>query len=270
MNMDKKKKRYIPAAGQDVQKSNDRHDENNLIEGKNAVLEALKSGITVDKLFIDQKRGDKGIQAVIDLAKDNGVPYVFTDRSKLDEMSVTGHHQGVIARASMADYSDIEDVFASAEEKGEKPFLFLLDGIEDPHNLGAIIRTAHECGAHGVVISKRNSAGITPVVARAAAGACSHIHIVKVANISRTIEDLKKRGLWFVCGDMEGEVMYKQDLTGAIGIVIGNEGSGVSELVRKKCDFVTSIPMYGKVGSLNASVAAGVLAYEVVRQRNFV
>lgn len=239
------------------------------IEGRNPVLEALKSTRTVNKLFISDKAGDKSIQKIIDRAKELGIPYVFTDRHKLDEISVTGHHQGVIAKASLASYSDMDDIFKFAEEKGEEPFVFVLDGIQDPHNTGAIIRTAHECGAHGVIISKRNSAGITPVAARAAAGASNHIHIVRVANIAQTIDRLKEKGLWFVCADMDGEIMYRQDLKGAVGLVIGNEGKGVSALVKKKCDFVTSIPMFGKVGSLNAAVAAGVLAYEIVRQRKY-
>ena len=239
------------------------------IEGKNPVFEALKSEVPVNKLFISDKRTDKTIQEIIDIAKDSGIPFVFCDKKKLDEMSVTDHHQGVIAKAATVRYSELEDIFTCADKCGEKPFVFVLDGIEDPHNLGAIIRTAHEAGAHGVVISKRHSAGITPVVARAAAGACNHMNIVRVSNISQTLDKLKDKGMWFVCGDMGGEVMYKQDLTGSIGIVIGNEGSGVSPLVKKNCDMVTSIPMYGKVGSLNASVAAGVLAYEIVRQRKF-
>lgn len=239
------------------------------IEGKNPVTEAIDGNVTINKLFISDKRTDKTIDRIIDKAKSAGIPFVFTDKRKLDEISVTGRHQGVIAKTAPAKYSEIDDIFSFAEEKGEVPFVFLLDGIEDPHNTGAIIRTAHECGAHGVIISKRHCAGITPVTARAAAGACNHMHVVRVSNIAQTIDKLKKRGVWFICADMDGEIIYDLDLTGSIGVVIGNEGAGVSDLVKKKCDFTASIPMYGQVGSLNASVAAGVIAYEIVRQRNF-
>ena len=182
-------------------------------------------------------------------------------------MSTTGKHQGVIAHAAAYEYAEIEDMFALAEEKGEPPFLFLLDEIEDPHNLGAIIRTANLAGAHGVIIPKRRAVGLTATVAKTSAGALNYTPVAKVTNLAKTIEELKERGLWFVCADMGGDVMYDTNLTGAIGLVIGNEGSGVSRLVKEKCDFITSIPMKGDIDSLNASVAAGVLAYEIVRQR---
>lgn len=251
-----------------------RHEQNDedhvdQTEGKNPVAEALKCGLPVDKIYISDRRADKAIQEIITLARSSGIPFVLSDRKKLDDMSVTGHHQGVIARISPVRYSETDDIFAYAAEKKEEPFVFILDGIEDPHNFGAIIRTAHEAGAHGIIVSKRHSAGITPVVARAAAGACSHMLIARVSNIVQTLKKLKDKGMWFVCGDMDGDLMYDLDLTGSMGVVIGNEGEGVSSLVKKTCDMTASIPMCGKVGSLNASVAAAVLAYEVVRQRRF-
>lgn len=181
-------------------------------------------------------------------------------------MSETGHHQGVMAYAAAYEYAEVEDILKIAEEKGEPPFLFLLDGIEDPHNLGAIIRTANLAGAHGVIIPKRRAVGLTATVARTSAGALNYTPVAKVTNMAATIEDLKKRGIWFVCADMGGESMYRLNLTGPIGLVIGNEGEGVSRLVKEKCDMIASIPMKGDIDSLNASVATGVLAYEIVRQ----
>jgi len=189
---------------------------------------------------------------------------------RLDQMSQSGKHQGVIAQAAAYEYAEVEDILAAAEAKGEAPFLLILDGIEDPHNLGAIIRTANQAGAHGIIIPKRRAVGLTAVVARTSAGAINYTPVAKVTNIVRTMEDLKKRGIWFVCADMDGVVMYRVNMTGPIGLVIGNEGSGVSRLVKEACDFTASIPMKGDVDSLNASVAAGILAYEIVRQRSAV
>ena len=184
-------------------------------------------------------------------------------------MSETGKHQGVIAYAAAYEYAQVEDMLKLAEEKGEPPFLFLLDGIEDPHNLGAIIRTANLAGAHGVIIPKRRAAGLTATVARTSAGALNYTPVAKVTNLAATMEELKKKGLWFVCADMGGETMYRLNLKGPIGLVIGNEGEGVGKLVKETCDMTASIPMKGDIDSLNASVAAGVLAYEIVRQRIF-
>ena len=206
-------------------------------------------------------------EGLVEEAKKRDTLLFFVSKDRLDEMSETGHHQGVIARVASYEYADIDDIFEIAEKRGEAPFVFLLDGIEDPYNLGAIIRTANVSGAHGVIITKRNASGITPTTVKASAGAVEHTPVVKVTNMSRTIEELKEKGLWFVCADMDGEVMYKQNLTGPIGLVIGNEGSGVSRLVKEKCDLVASVPVRGEIESLNASVAAGVLAYEIVRQR---
>jgi len=188
-------------------------------------------------------------------------------KERLDQMSQTGKHQGVIAMAAAYEYATVEDILDNAKEKGEAPFIFILDNIEDPHNLGAIIRTANLAGAHGVIIPKRRAVGLTATVARTSAGAINYTPVAKVTNISNTIEELKKEGMWFVCADMDGELMYNLDLKGPIGLVIGNEGEGVSRLVKEKCDFTATIPMKGDIDSLNASVAAGVLAYEIVRQR---
>ena len=237
------------------------------IEGRNAVIEAFRSGKTIDKVFILDGCQDGPIQTVKREAKKHDCIVQFVKKERLDQLSETGHHQGVIAYAAAYNYAEVEDILALAREKKEPPFIFLLDNIEDPHNLGAIIRTANLCGAHGVIIPKRRAAGLTATVARTSAGALNYTPVAKVTNMAATIEELKKEGLWFVCADMGGEVMYKLNLKGAIGLVIGNEGEGVSRLVREKCDYIASIPMKGDIDSLNASVAAGVLAYEIVRQR---
>ena len=237
------------------------------IEGRNAVLEAFRSGKTIDKLFVLDGCQDGPVRTIVREAKKHDTIVNFVPKERLDSMSETGHHQGVMAYAAAYEYAEVEDILKIAEEKGEPPFLFLLDGIEDPHNLGAIIRTANLAGAHGVIIPKRRAVGLTATVARTSAGALNYTPVAKVTNMAATIEDLKKRGIWFVCADMGGESMYRLNLTGPIGLVIGNEGEGVSRLVKEKCDMIASIPMKGDIDSLNASVAAGVLAYEVVRQR---
>ena len=237
------------------------------IEGRNAVIEAFRSGKTIDKVFILDGCQDGPIQTVKREAKKHDCIVQFVKKERLDQLSETGHHQGVIAYAAAYNYAEVEDILAIAREKNEPPFIFLLDNIEDPHNLGAIIRTANLAGAHGVIIPKRRAAGLTATVARTSAGALNYTPVAKVTNMANTIEELKKEGLWFVCADMGGEVMYNLNLKGAIGLVIGNEGEGVSRLVREKCDYIASIPMKGDIDSLNASVAAGVLAYEIVRQR---
>ncbi len=237
------------------------------IEGRNAVIEAFRSGKTIDKVFILDGCQDGPIQTVKREAKKHDCIVQFVKKERLDQLSETGHHQGVIAYAAAYNYAEVEDILALAREKNEPPFIFLLDNIEDTHNLGAIIRTANLAGAHGVIIPKRRAAGLTATVARTSAGALNYTPVAKVTNMANTIEELKKEGLWFVCADMGGEVMYNLNLKGAIGLVIGNEGEGVSRLVREKCDYIASIPMKGDIDSLNASVAAGVLAYEIVRQR---
>ncbi len=237
------------------------------IEGRNAVLEAFRSGKTIDRLFVLDGCQDGPVRTIVREAKKHDTIVNFVPKERLDSMSETGHHQGVMAYAAAYEYAEVEDILKIAEEKGEPPFLFLLDGIEDPHNLGAIIRTANLAGAHGVIIPKRRAVGLTATVARTSAGALNYTPVAKVTNMAATIEDLKKRGIWFVCADMGGESMYRLNLTGPIGLVIGNEGEGVSRLVKEKCDMIASIPMKGDIESLNASVATGVLAYEIVRQR---
>lgn len=237
------------------------------IEGRNAVLEAFRSGKTIDKLYVQKGVQDGPIQSIVREAKKTDTIINFVERERLDQMSEEGHHQGVIAHAAAYEYGEVEDMLKAAEEKGEPPFLFLLDGIEDPHNLGAIIRTANLAGAHGVIIPKRRAVGLTATVAKTSAGALNYTPVAKVTNLTATMEELKAKGMWFVCADMEGETMYRLNLKGPIGLVIGSEGSGVGRLVKESCDMVASIPMKGDIDSLNASVAAGVLAYEIVRQR---
>ena len=237
------------------------------IEGRNAVIEAYRAGRPIDKLFILDGCQDGPILTIKREAKAKQTPVKFVTKERLDQLSETGKHQGVIAYAAAYEYATVEEILDNARQKGEAPFLFLLDNIEDPHNLGAIIRTANLAGAHGVIIPKHRAVGLTATVARTSAGALNFTPVAKVTNLGAAMDELKKEGLWFVCADMKGEVMYRQNLTGPIGLVIGNEGEGVSRLVREKCDFTASIPMKGDIDSLNASVAAGVLAYEIVRQR---
>ena len=237
------------------------------IEGRNPVIEAYRSGKTIDKLFVLDGCQDGTVKTISREARKQHTIISYVSKKRLDQLSETHHHQGVIAIAAAYDYASVDDILAKAREKGEAPFIFLLDGIEDPHNLGAIIRTANLAGAHGVIIPKHRAVGLTATVARTSAGALNFTPVAKVTNLGAAMDELKKEGLWFVCADMKGEVMYRQNLTGPIGLVIGNEGEGVSRLVREKCDFTASIPMKGDIDSLNASVAAGVLAYEIVRQR---
>ena len=237
------------------------------IEGRNAVMEAFRSGKTIDRLFVLDGCQDGPVRSITREARKHDTIITYVAKERLDQMSETGKHQGVIAYAAAYEYAQVEDMLKLAEEKGEPPFLFLLDGIEDPHNLGAIIRTANLAGAHGVIIPKRRAAGLTATVARTSAGALNYTPVAKVTNLAATMEELKKKGLWFVCADMGGETMYRLNLKGPIGLVIGNEGEGVGKLVKETCDMTASIPMKGDIDSLNASVAAGVLAYEIVRQR---
>lgn len=237
------------------------------IEGRNACMEAFRAGKTIDKLFILDGCHDGAVSSIVREAKKGDTIINYVTKERLDGMSKTGHHQGVIAYAAAYEYAEVEDILENARKKDEPPFIFILDNIEDPHNLGAIIRTANLAGAHGVIIPKRRAVGLTATVARTSAGALNYTPVAKVTNIAKTIEELKEKGMWFVCADMGGEMMYKLDLKGSIGLVIGNEGEGVSRLVKEKCDFVARIPMKGDIDSLNASVAAGVLAYEIVRQR---
>ena len=247
---------------------NDTNSNELIIEGRNAVLEALRSGRDIDRVMILDGAHDNALGSIIkEIKRHKETKLDFVDKKRLDGLSSTGKHQGVLAMLAAYNYVEVDDILKRAEEKGEAPFVFILDGIEDPHNLGAIIRTANLCGAHGVIIRLNRAVGLTATVAKASAGAINYTPVAKVTNIANTIDALKKKGMWFVCADMGGETMYKLNLKGSIGLVIGNEGKGVSELVKKRCDMVASIPMFGDIDSLNASVAAGVLAYEIVRQR---
>ena len=242
-------------------------EEQQLIEGRNAVLEAFRSGRTIDKLYVQDGLQDGPILSILREAGKHETIVSRVKKERLDQLSQTGRHQGVLAQAAAYTYASVEEILDNAAKKGEPPFIFLLDNIKDPHNLGAIIRTANLAGAHGVIIPKRRAAGLTAAAVKASAGAVHYTPVAKVTNIGATIDELKKAGLWFVCADMNGESMYRLNLTGPIGLVIGSEGDGVGRLVREKCDFIASIPMKGDIDSLNASVAAGVLAYEIVRQR---
>ncbi len=237
------------------------------IEGRNAVLEAFRAGKTIDKLFVLDGCQDGPVRTILREAKKTDCIVNFVKKERLDQMSETGKHQGVIAYAAAYEYGTVEEMLERAKEKNEQPFLILLDNIEDPHNLGSIIRTANQVGAHGVIIPKRRAVGLTATGAKASAGAINYTPVAKVTNLVKTMDELKKQGMWFVCGDMGGDSMYSLDLTGPMGVVIGNEGEGVSRLVKENCDFVATIPMFGDIDSLNASVAMGVLSYEIVRQR---
>ena len=244
---------------------NDRED---IIEGRNAVIEALRAGRDIDKIYLAKGERDKTLGHIASKARDAGIVVVEADRRKLDAMSATHAHQGVIAIAAVKEYCGLEDILAAAEAAGEPPFVILCDEISDPRNLGAILRTAECVGAHGVVIPKRRSAGITGVVDKASAGAAEHVRVARVANLSAAIRELKDRGLW-ICGSAAGaeKSLWDSDLTGPIGLVIGSEGEGMGRLVEENCDFLVKIPMRGRLDSLNAATAAGVLAYEVLRQR---
>ena len=243
-------------------------DEANILFGRNTVTEALRGDTTVERIFLLDGNHDGILGTIFKEAKKQGIRVDFVKKDRLDEMCGNGKHQGVCAYVAAFEYATVDDILKKAEDKGEAPFIILLDDIVDPHNLGAIIRSANVCGAHGVIIPKNNAAGLTETAAKAAAGALSHTPVARVTSLSRTIADLKEKGIWFACADMGGEPCYKQNLTGPIGLVIGNEGKGVSPLVKKSCDFVASIPVAGEIESLNASVAAGILMYEIVRQRN--
>ena len=260
--MDNNNKDKIEKDGAETEKFHE-----NYIEGRNAVLEAYRSGKTIDKLFVLDGCQDGPVKSITREARKHDSIINYVSKERLDQLSETGKHQGVIAVSAAYSYAEVEDILQIARDKGEAPFVFILDGIEDPHNLGAIIRTANLAGAHGVIIPKRRAVGLTPTVAKTSAGAINYTPVAKVTNISNTIKELKDQGMWFVCADMGGTEMYDLNLTGSIGLVIGNEGDGVSKLVKENCDMVASIPMKGDIDSLNASVAAGVLAYEIVRQR---
>ena len=262
----KENKNYKRESGKTFSERKNKSSEG-IVEGRNAVLDAFRAGQTVERVSVLRGCHDGPIETIVREAKKSGCQIDFVEKERLEQLSPTGKHQGVVARVAAFHYSEIEDMLKEAEEKGEDPFLILLDEIEDPHNLGAIIRTANQAGAHGVIIPKHRAVGLTATVARTSAGAIHYTKVAKVTNLTKTMEELKKKGFWFVCADMDGELMYDHDLTGPIGLVIGNEGSGVSRLVKEACDFNACIPMKGQIDSLNAPVAAGILAYEIVRQR---
>lgn len=262
-----KNKKYNDKKVIETASSDEEMSEESKIEGRNPVMEAFRSGKTIDKLFVLDGCQDGPVRSIIREARKQDTMISYVTKERLDQMSDTGVHQGVIAVCAAYSYADVSDILEAARAKNEPPFVFILDGITDPHNLGAIIRTANLAGAHGVIIPKNRAVGLTPTVARTSAGAINYTPVAKVTNLSQTIEQLKACGMWFVCADMEGELMYRLNLKGAIGLVIGSEGEGVSRLVKEKCDYVAAIPMKGNIDSLNASVAAGILAYEIVRQR---
>lgn len=239
----------------------------NRLEGRHSVLEAFRAGKRIEKLYVLKGCQDGPVLNILREARRADVFVDFVTKERLDHMSESGKHQGVVAWMSAFAYSTVEEMLQRAEERNEEPFLFLLDGMEDPHNLGAIIRTANLAGAHGVIIPRHRAVGLTATVVKASAGAVHYTPVAKVTNLTNEMKRLKERGMWFVCADMEGKLMYRHNLTGAIGLVIGSEGTGVSRLVKENCDYIAGIPMAGDIDSLNASVAAGVLAYEIVRQR---
>ena len=239
-----------------------------LVVGRNAVRELLSGSKDIDKIYVQQGEREGSITVLIAEASERKIPIIEVDKRKLDKMSCGSRHQGIIAMASEQNYCSVEDILAYAEEKGEKPFIILLDGVEDPHNFGAIIRSAECMGAHGIIIPKRRAVGLTPTVAKASAGAIMHMRVAKVTNLSSVIDDLKERGLWFYAADMDGESLYSTDFKGPVGLVLGSEGDGISRLVKEKCDFVVSVPMYGNVNSMNVSCAAAVLLAEVAHQRH--
>lgn len=240
-----------------------------ILEGRNAVTEALKADRSIDKIFIIDGKHDGPIKKIVSEARKKNIIVNFVNKDKLNDISVTKKHQGVIAYAAAYDYVDVKDMIKYANDKGEAPFILILDSIEDPHNLGAILRTANIAGVHGVIIPKRRAVGLTATVAKTSAGAIEHTRVTRVTNVARTIDDLKKEGFWIACADMDGELMYNVDLKGSLAIVIGNEGEGVSRNVKEKCDFIVKVPMKGEITSLNASVAAGILTYEALRQRDY-
>ena len=238
-----------------------------IIEGRNPVIEAMKNGREIDKIMIANGAKEGSIKKITAMAKEKNIIIQYVDRNKLDEISTSHSHQGVIANVSEYKYFELDDLIKKAKDKGEDPFFIILDEITDPHNLGSIIRTADAVGAHGVIIPKRRSVHITPTVAKASAGAVEYVPVCKVTNIVNTIKKLKEEGLWIAAADMDGQPFYEQNLTGPIGLVIGSEGFGISRLVKQNCDFTVKMPMVGNVTSLNASVAGGILLYEIFRQR---
>ncbi len=270
--MEKKQKHFSkPKYKNDTaQKQNEAYGSENecLVAGRNAVRELLLGERDIDKIFVQRGEREGSINALIGMAGERKIPIIEADKSKLDSMTGKSRHQGIVAFAAEHNYSSIDEIFEYAESKGEKPFIIMLDGVEDPHNFGAIIRSAECCGAHGIIIPKRRAVGMTPTVSKASAGAAEHMKIAKVTNLSQTIDELRERGVWMYAADMGGEEYHKTDLSGAVCIVLGSEGFGISRLVREKCDFTVSIKLYGKVNSMNVSCAAAVIFAETARQKN--
>ena len=250
-----------------LDEENDSDDRINLIEGRNPVLEALKSGREIDKLFIQKGAVEGSIRQIIAMAREKNILIKEVDKAKLDALSVSKHHQGVIASAALYRYYEIDEILQIAKDKGEDPFIVILDEISDPHNLGSILRTCDAAGVHGVIIPKRRAVGLTPVVAKTSAGAIEYVPVAKVTNITQTIEYLKKKNIWIAGADIAGAPYYKKDMTGPIAVVIGSEGEGISRLVKESCDYLVSIPMSGKITSLNAGVSAAIIVYDVKKQR---
>lgn len=240
------------------------------IIGRNPVMEAIRSGREIEKIFVKKGEREGSLTTIIKKARERGIIVEEAERQKLDRMAEGGNHQGVVATAAVCEYVPMAEILKRARDRGRAPFVIICDKITDPHNLGSIIRTANCVGADGVIIPKRNSVGLTSVVAKTAAGALEYTPVARVTNLARAIDELKEEGLWIAGAEMNGDVMYKSSLSGAIGLVIGSEGEGISRLVREKCDFLVSIPMYGDINSLNASVAAAVLMYEIAKQRESV
>jgi 23S rRNA (guanosine2251-2'-O)-methyltransferase len=263
-----KNERPVRKVGETDRKDEEVQDREDLVEGRNAVIEALKSDRTIEQLLIAKGDTEGSVNLIIALAKEKHVVIKEVDRKKLDNMSVSKAHQGVVAIVTPYNYFEVQDIFKNAEEKKEKPFIIILDEIEDPHNFGAIIRSAEVCGAHGIIIPKRRNVGITPIVYKTSAGAVHHMKIAKVTNINATIDELKEKGVWIYGADMAGEsYCFEADFNGAVALVIGSEGRGISKLTKSKCDVLTRIPMRGNINSLNASVAGGIMMYEVLKQR---
>ena len=243
--------------------------DDNLLFGRNSVMEALKGERTIDKIMVQKGEKEGSVIKIIAAAKAKNIVVQEVDKIKLDEVTGREKHQGIVAYAAAHEYVSVDEILEEAREKGEQPFVLILDNIQDPHNLGAIIRTAHNAGVHGIIIPKRRAVGLTGTVSKSSAGALEYMKVAKVSNIVQVIKELKEKGLWIACADMDGKPMFEEDLTGPMGIVVGSEGEGVSKLTKENCDYVISVPMYGKVTSLNASVAASLMVYEVVRQRSF-
>lgn len=264
------KKKYSKPTDRRPDKRQERYREEpdeNVMFGRNAVKELLASGRDIEKVFVQTGEREGSINLILGICAERHIPIIEAERSKLDSLSCGGHHQGVVAIAAERNYATLDEIFDYAEEMGEKPFIVILDGIEDPHNLGAIIRSAECSGAHGVIIPKRRAVGLTSTAAKASAGAIEHMRVAKVTNLASTIEELKERGLWLYAADMDGESYYDTDFSGGVGLVMGSEGFGISRLVKEKCDFVVSIPLYGNVNSMNVSCAAAVLMTEIARQK---